>query len=415
MNAFPKSVVVEFNKQVEGFEPDNIMAKQTMIRNRGGEEQFQSNFREWQTNEMISNTVDGLDISAFLATDVNELAIPYDINTIANVPFTLSALELNSPALLNNKINSAFIALSARVNRAVANKIKVEGGITVVQAGALQTYDDIAAAEVAILRRDAEESALRSMIMNMKDYRTASGNLAARQTLTPKALTAYEKSAIGDVAGFETFRTSFAPRITAAAGTAAVDGAQSLIPTANIPGTDGNLENVDNRFMNLVVDDTTLMVAGDRFTAGVFEVSLINKEVQDELQVFTVKEVVDGTNIVISPAPVNVNGATDAEKQYGNVDAQLADAEPLVFVNTASTQINAFWQNDMISLNAGSLAVDMLPGMSVMRDVTDSGIQIILASQGDLGTFTGKFRLTAFFGVTVRDPMRCGVLLANQP
>ncbi len=414
-NAFPKSVVVEFNNQVEGFEPDNIMARQSMVRDRSGEEQFQSNFREWQTIEMISTTVDGLDISASLNKDVTELAIPYDIDTIANVPFTLNAQELNSPVMLRNKIDSAFKALSARVNRDVANKVKLEGGITVVQSGALQTYNDIAAAEVAMLRRDVAPETMKSMVMNMSDYRTVSGNLAGRETLTPKALTAYEKSAIGEIAGFETFRTNFAPNIAAAGGGATtVDGAQSLVPAPNQVTASGNTENLDNRFMNLTVDNSAGIVAGDRFTAGVNEVSLINKEDTGNLQTFTVTEVVDGTTITISPAPISVVGSTQAEKEYGNVTGPLADTQALTWLNIAAAPLNAFWENDMICLNAGSLNVDSMAGLSVMKDSTDSGIQIILASEGDLGTFTGRYRLTAFYGVTVKDPLRCGVLLANQ-
>ena len=216
-NAFPKSVMVEFDQQVEAFEPDNIVARNSEVRDRAAAGQFQTNFREWEPVSMISTTVDGLDISASLATDVTELSIPYDIDTIPNVPFTLNAQELNDPSALRKKIRSAFQALSARLNRDVVNKIKTEGGITVTQSGALQTYDDVAAAEVAMLRRDVGSEVMRSMALNMTDYRTAAGDLASRETLGDKALSAYERSRIGMVAGFDAFRTSFMPNIAAAA------------------------------------------------------------------------------------------------------------------------------------------------------------------------------------------------------
>jgi hypothetical protein len=49
-----------------------------------------------------------------------------------------------------------------------------------------------------------------------------------------------------------------------------------------------------------------------------------------------------------------------------------------------------------------------------MRDVTDSGIQLIIANEGDLGSFTSRYRITGFWGITNKDPMKNGIILANQ-
>ena len=98
-NAFPKDVVVAWQESIEKFDSDNIVARNCDVNRSPGEQQFHSNFREWKPVSMISRTVDGLDITAELGKSVTELAVPFDIDTIPNVPFTLDAKELNDLSL----------------------------------------------------------------------------------------------------------------------------------------------------------------------------------------------------------------------------------------------------------------------------------------------------------------------------
>lgn len=414
-NAFPKEVVVAWQESIEKFDSDNLVARQTDVRRRGGEEQFRSAFREWVPQSMISITTDGLDITSELGRAVTELAIPFDINIIPNVPFTLDAKEMNDPAMIRKKINSAIDAISARVNRDVVNVILNSAGQTVTQSGALATYNNIAAAESALIRQDVSMSSMKTMALNITDYNTVAGDLAARQTLGNKSLSAYERSLVGDAAGFDTFRTSFMPTLALAAGTATVTGDQSHVPVPSTVDADNNTINVDNRFFNLTVSTTTGMKAGDRFTvAGVNEISLINKSLTGSLRTFTIRSVGSGTVIQISPAPVAADQASQAEKEYANVDTQLLNTTALTFVNTSTVPINAFWENDSIAISSGNLAVDGMNGVGVMSDVTDSGITLIIANQGVLGSFTNQYRITAFYGVTNKDPMKNGIILANQ-
>ena len=412
-NAFPKDVVVAWQESIEKFDSDNIVAKKTDVRRSSGDTQFRGNFREWIPQSMISTTVDGLDITAELGRDVTELAVPFDIDTIPNVPFTLDAQEMNDPAMLRKKLNSAMDALSARLNRDVVNKIVNTGAQTVTQAGALAGYDDVAAAEEMLLRQDISSTMAKTLAMNMRDYRTAAGDLASRTLDNSKSLGAFERSFIGDVAGFDSFRTSFMPSLALAAGAATATGAQSHVPVANAT-TNGTTVPIDNRFFNLVVSSSAGMKTGDRFTAGVNEVSLINKVDTGELRTFTVTGVVDGTNITISPAPIDFAGATQAEVEYGNVSGPIANAQALTFLNTTTAQVNCFWEEDSIAINAGNLAVEDLGGVNTMTDTTDSGVKLVIANSGVLGSFTNQYRLTGFWGVTNKDPLKNGILLANQ-
>ena len=415
--AFPKDVVVAWQVCIEKFDSDNIVANNCEVNRTGGEQQFHSNYREWKPVSMISRTVDGLDISASLGKSVTELAVPFDIDTIPNVPFTLDAKELNDPRMLRKKINSAVDQLSARLNRDVVNTILRTSGQTVSIPGALASYNDVAAAESMLHRQDVSMTTMKTMALNIPDYNTVAGNLAARDFLSNnKALGAYERSLVGEVASFDTFKTSFMPRVGAqATAVVTAGGPQSHVPSPSVlnPLT-GNTENLDNRFASLEVDTTVGVNSGDRFTAGVNECSLINKNDTGELRTFTVVGVIDATHLQISPAPVSLAALDDASQDYANVVGPIPDATALTWLNTSEAPMSAFWENDSICINSGNLAVEGLSGINVMRDMTDSGLQLIIANEGDLGSFTNRYRITGFWGVTNEDPMKNGIYLANQ-
>lgn len=412
---FPKEVVVEFENMVADFEDDNILSKNVKVKSSSKQQQQRTAYRTWQNVPQISTTVSGLDITSSLGKAITQLAIPIDIDTIENVPFTVDAQDQNDPTVLREKIRSAGMAISSKINQQLVNLALFEGGAFVSQSGALATYNDVAAYENTFLRRGIPEITLQSLFLNLKDHATVAGNIADRQTMGNKVLTAYERSLVSDAANFDVFRVGSNPILTAGAGDAStVTGDQSLVPASNQTTAKGNIENIDNRFFDLLVSATANWKIGDRFTAGVNEVHMITKQDTGDLQVFTVTEVTDATHLKISPAPVDSTGAADVEKEYGNVTGQLLDTTALAIVNTADAPINVFWKNDSIQLDGGNLSVADLSGVGMMNVNSESGIQFILANEGVIGDLSNQYRLTAFWGANLIDPLRVGVGLANQ-
>ena len=413
---FPKDVVVEFENMVEDFEDDNILSKSVKVKSSSAQQQQRTAYRTWQNVPQISTTVSGLDITSSMGKAITQLAIPVDIDTIENVPFTIDAQDANDPAVIKQKIRSAGAALSSKINQQLVNLAMFQGGAYVKQSGSLATYDNIAAYENTFLRRGIPELDLQSLFLNLKDHATVAGNIAKREEMGNKVLSAYERSLVSNAANFDVFRVGSNPILAAATGNAStVNGAQSLVPAANVTnGTTGNVSNVDNRFMDLTVSTTTNWKAGDRFTAGATEVHLQTKASTGELQVFTVVEVTDSTHLKISPAPIAADGSTDVEKEYGNVVTELANSASLVKFNTVSQPVNIFWKNDSIQLNGGNLSVGDLSGVGMMNVNSESGIQFILANEGVIGDLSNQYRLTAFWGVTGIDPLRFGIGQANQ-
>lgn len=415
-NEFNKEEVVLFEQVLEKFDSDNIVAKQASRFSQPGKEMQRRGDSVWRPQPMISTTVDGLDITSKIGS-VTQLSVPATLSTIENVPFQLNAKELRDEMYREQKARSAAQALSAVVNRAMANNIKTWGSLTVDVAGALSGYDDISLCDALMIENDITNTD-KTMVLNARDYNLMAGNLASR-TLRQRSELALSNAELGDIAGFNTFKTSFGPTLTAAAGGGGitVDGEQKYVPTSTSTATSavGEVENVDNRTMDLTVSSTTNVAAGDKFTiADVNAVSHVNKNDTGQLKTFTVVEVVDSTTLKIAP-PIIVKGDSDAETDYANCSQAALDTKGITFLNTDTVQTNMFFVNDSIEIFGGRLAFDdEMAGVAVTRMTTDSGIEIIFAKQGDVKTGVSTYRFTVFFGVTNLNPEMNGVLLGGQ-
>jgi hypothetical protein len=110
-----------------------------------------------------------------------------------------------------------------------------------------------------------------------------------------------------------------------------------------------------------------------------------------------------------------VAGGSDAETDYANVDRPTINAEALTWLNDVAAQTNPFFMNDSIEVFGGNLAFgDDMAGVATMRQMTDSGIEIIFAKQGNVKTGKVTYRLTTFYGVTNLNPEMNGILIGGQ-
>lgn len=410
-NAFSKEEIVAFEKIIEKFDPNNITMKQVSTRNPDMVEQERAGYTEWRPMPYISRTKAGLSLVDGDFVDMTQLSVPVSIDQIENVPWTLSATDLNDPQQLERKTQSAAQALNAAIDRFTANLVGLQGTVVSTSAAALTGYDNLADAEASLTEIDVPLEMDRTMILNARDYNKVAGNLAERQTFTSKTLGAYERSYVGMNAGFDTFKASFQPRLAAAAGGAiTVDGAQEYVPLAQ----DGNNKNVDNRYMTLTVSATANVKAGDAFTiAGVDAVSLINKEDTGTPKTFRVISVDSGTTMTISPAIIPADGAAQSQKDYANVTTGAANLAAITWLNTQDSTVNSFWVNDAIEITGGKLARPQ-GGVDTLTMTSDTGVQFMFARQGAINSLSTKYRITVYFGATILCPEMCGIMLGGQ-
>jgi hypothetical protein len=431
-NAFSKEEIVFFEQVLEGFDPNNITAKKVNKYQPPSTQFERSALTVWRPVPYISRVDEGLTVSTY--KDITQLSVPTTLNSnasspsdIHNVPFTMNAVELNDTQQRDKKVRSALQALSAKIDRLVANRIATYGSLWVGKTGSasIADYKDAADCEVQMSIRDVPIDDPRTLIMNPTDYNGLSGTLAGgtNKVQTGVGLTAWERSKIPQIASFDSFKANFMPAMAAesSTGSFALNGIMTYVPD-NI---DANGNNVDNRYHTITVKTGTGAPAiGDRFTiAGVNSVGLINKEDSGQLQTFVI---VGGTAVgtaptttawTISPPIIDVAGSTQAEKDYGNCSAPGADSAAITFLNTVAAPSNVFFQDNAVEIIHGSLATADLSGgagMAVMRESTDSGIEIVFAKQSAIDTLSTKYRLTMWANANVLIPDMCGILVGDQ-
>jgi hypothetical protein len=262
----------------------------------------------------------------------------------------------------------------------------------------------------------------RYLALSSRDYNGLAGNLAAatRSFGNSKSDKAYERSYVGMVAGFETYKLDYANRIAARTGadpTMSTLAAASnfYVPQATQTAVTGETQNVDNRFQTITVSSTTDLPAGTPIQVlGIEAVHHITKQGTGFSKTFRVVQVINATTCVITPPIISAQGGTDAELQYQNCIVTAAAARTITRLNVNASSINCFWQKDALEILPGRYSVPSDAGVAVMRASTDQGIELVMQKQYDVNTMKTKYRLDTLFGVVNKQPEMSGILLFNQ-
>jgi hypothetical protein len=356
---------------------------------------------------------------------MTQLAVPATLGFSKTVPWEMTSLELRDALQEGRLGESAKQKLASDINIAIMNSAAGLGSLVVPIAAAAGDYDDVALCD-AIMNEQGVPDYDRFMALSSRDYNGLAGNLVgtARSFGNQKSDKAYERSYVGMVAGFDTYKMDYANRQTAAAGGAGItidtNGSNSqanYTPQATSTSVGGQI-NVDNRFQTVTVTTTTNVAAGDAFTiAEVYAVHHITKQSTGQLKTFRVVSVDSGTTMTITPPIIGAQGVapTDAQLQYKNVEVAIAaDAAAITFLNVNAASVNVFWQRDSLEILPGRYAVPSDAGVAVMRATTDQGIELVLQKFYDIDSMTIKYRMDTLFGVVNKNPEMSGILLFNQ-
>lgn len=348
--------------------------------------------------------------SAVSAQDANELKVPCLLDEQKNVTWNLDAKEMRDQIRDGRLGYSAYQRLASDINSSVRDEVSLNGSLVVKHTAAASTYDQVAEAESLMLEQGVSSSE-RCIALTARDYNGMAGNLAGRQDLgASKALSAYDRSYIGMVAGFDALRIDAGKSITAAAGTSTIDTTGSQVQYAPAANT-------DNREQTVTVSSTTNVAVGDCFTiAGIEAVHHITKDSTGQLKTFRVTEIVNGTSMKISPPIIGANSTpTDAESQYKNVEVVSTSATAAItYLNTATAGANPFWCKEAIELLPGRYSIPTDQGVDILRGTTDNGIEVVMGKKFDNSTFVTTYTLDVFYGVELLNPEMAGIVLFNQ-
>jgi hypothetical protein len=422
-NSFSKEERVAFEDILEGFQDLLVLSRHVSVYNTDQTMMARTNNVIWRPMPYMAQSINSTPGSTIAGSyqNMTQLSVPSTIGFSKTVPWTMTTLDLRDALQEGRLGESAKQKLASDINVAIMNTAAAQGTLVVPVSTAAGDYDDVALCD-SIMNEQGVPDYDRFLGLSSRDYNGIAGNLsqASRSFGNSKSDRAYERSFVGMVAGFDTYKFDYANRIAAAAGGVTTIDTQNaagnyLVPQATSTSVGGQI-NVDNRYQTVTVSNTVGIVAGDAFTIdGVVAVHHITKQSTGQLKTFRVISVTNGTQMVISPGIISNQVASDASAQYKNVIVTPAAAANINWLNTAASNINVFWQRDSLEILPGRYAVPSDAGTAVMRATTDQGVELVMQKFYDIDSMTIKYRLDTLFGVVNKQPEMSGILLFNQP
>jgi hypothetical protein len=421
-NAFSKEEIVAFENILEGFNDALILSKNINVYNTNGVTMERARDTIWRPQPYIAQSFSRT-VGTTIASDIQnmtQLSVPSTLGFSQCSAWQMDALELRDALQEGRLGDAAKQKLASDINLSVMDVASAQGTLVVSVATPAGDYDDIALCD-SIMNEQGVMAGDRYLALSSRDYNGMAGNLAVatRSFTGTKSANAYERSYVGPVAGFETYKLDYANRCAdnSASRTIATNGAQvRYVPQATTTSVAGVL-NVDNRYQQVTVSSTTGILAGDSFEiTGIEAVHHITKRSTGQLKTFRVISIDSGTTMTISPPIIGANSSpTDAEQQYQNVFvASTSATAPIIFKNIAASNINPFWHKNSIELLPGRYAVPDGAGVDVLRASTDQGIELVMTKKFDPLTFQTLYTLDTLYGVVCTNPEMAGILLFNQ-
>lgn len=419
-NEFNKEEIVAWEQMLPGFEDALTISLNVSKYSTDSTTMARTGDVIWRPMPYIMTSYDGMDQTANFK-DKTQLSVPATLGYSKASPWQMDAKELRDALQEDRLLESAKQILASNINTAVMDIAALQGTLVVKRTAAASGYDDAAQLD-AIMNEQGVMMDERTWAVTTRDYNGMASNLAARQTMQGKPTTAYERSFVGTVAGFDTFKMDTTRRLTAAAGggSLTIDTRDSAvnyyIPQATTTATTGQRSNVDNRYQRITVSSTTSVAAGDCCTfATVNSVHHITKQDTGQLKTFRVISVDSSTTMTISPPIISNQVASDSSEQYQNcVVNTKASNSAIVFLNTVTAGVNPFWHRNAIELMPGRYSVPENAGAAVMRATTTQGIELVFQKQYDIKTMKTFYRVDTLFGVTMSNPEMAGIVLFSQ-
>ena len=310
---------------------------------------------------------------------------------------------------------------ATELNKAIAQAVVTQGSLF-YRSNATSGYDFIAEGQAIMNERQLNESE-RCFILNDRDTLLFGTDLAARQTTQGEPERVWRKGQLANnIAGFSNVMTgSFLPNITGAADPAVtITGNQSFAPSGgSVNATTLVVTNIDYREASLVVNDSSLVSVGHKFTlenggTAVQSIGLADKQASGQAMTFTVISIPDSTHIKVFPKPIapDDSALSTLEAAYSNINTQILNAATLTRLNIdASNKANIYFDKSAIEVIGGTIPAELFAqydGMKVITDTLANGLQLYMVYDGDIATMNFRFRIFVWYGITVANPSNCG-------
>lgn len=415
-----KIAEVIFENALETYqEQDMLLGQVSFFEPDGGDMQNSGNV-VWRPVQQHAPILPGWDLTG-QETGIIEETYPAILGTPSNDFVSQRADDMRDMRFWKRRGEESGRQQATNLNKAIANAIAVQGSMF-VRSNATSGYSFIAEAQALMNERQGKMTE-RTFILNDRDNLKFGNDLAGRQTLQGRPEETWKTGQIGrNVAEFDVFTGSFLPNIVGGADPATtVTANQSFAPTAGTADTlTGMVTNSDYRVATIPVTASAAYNVGDKVTFAnggttVKAVGLADKSNTGIAMTFTIVAKPTGTSITVYPKPIANDdpGLSALQKAYSNVDTRILNAATVNRVNIdASKKTNLFFDKDAVEVLGGNIPANLFrefDGMKVINETMKNGQKMYMVYDGQLNDMSLRFRLFTWWGVTIKDPSRCGV------
>jgi hypothetical protein len=414
-----KIAEVLFENAIDTFEAqEQLLDKVSFLEPEGGSMQNSGNVI-WRTVQQHAPVIAGWDLAG-LETGIIEETYPAVLGVPSNDFVSQRIDNMRDMSFWKNRGVESGRQQATELNKAIAGAIATQGSMF-YRSNSASGYNFVAEGQALMNERQGAHSQ-RTFVLNDRANLKFAQELAGRQTLQGQPSETWKSGQIGsNIAEFDIFTGSYLPNLAGGADPATtVTANQSFKPEAGSVTATGIVTNVDYRVATLPVAASASYNIGDKVTIAnggvtVKALGLADKTDTGVAMTFTIVAKPTGTSITIYPKPIALNdGALSTlEKAYANVNTTILNTATVNRVNvTASAKTNLFFDKDAVEVLGGTIPAELFEqfdGMKVIPQTMKNGQTMYMVYDGEMVGMSLRYRLFTWYGVTIKDPSRCGV------
>jgi len=377
----------------------------------------------WRPAEQQATILDGWDLTG-QETGIIEETYPAILGTPKNDFVSVRADDMRDMEFWRRRGVRSGMQQATELNKTIAAAIATQGSLA-YKSSATSGYNFVAEAQ-ALMNEQQRNETNRHFVLNDRDTLKFAGDLAARQTLQGRPDETWRTGQIGaNIASFDVHTGSFLPTLAGGADPATtVTGNQSFAPQGgSVDTATGIVTNVDYRSATIAVAASASYNVGDKVTfanggTAVQAVGASDKVATGQARTFTIVAKPTATSITVYPKPIAADdpGLSTLQKAYANINTRILNGATVNRINTAASyKTNLFFDADAVEVLSGSIPAELMAsfaGKKVISETMSNGQKMYMVYDGNINDMTFRYRMFTWWGVTVRDPMRCGVALS---
>lgn len=418
-----KIAEVMFDKALEIYEPQDMLLPTTTFMEPEGATMQNAGNTIWRPVQQHRPVLSGWDLTGQEQGIIEETYAAF-LGTPNNDLVSLRADDMRDTRFWERAGTEAGRQQATQLNKDIATSIGTQGAMF-IRSNATSGYDFIAEGQALMNERQGAKSE-RMFILNDRDNLKYAKDLAARQTLQGRPADTWANGQIGqNVAEFDVYTGSFLPNLIGGADPATtVTANQSFAPTAGtVNAVNNTVTNVDYRYATIAVTASAAYNIGDKVTIAnggvtIKALGLADKSDTGIAMTFTVTGKPTGTSLQISPKPIAFDdpALSALEKSYANVNTRILNTATVNRVNIdASKKTNLFYDKDAVEVLGGTIPAELFKsfdGLKVINQTMKNGLKMYMIYDANMINMQFRFRLFTWYGITIKDPSRCGVAVS---